>query len=187
MRHTQLPYHFYVQVDNRFLGPDMPEGTTAALWHGVYSRPGQLLLAHVMLETGAHWSGLPLHAISSTDKFPHQPESIMPWYSMGEKIEAVYFSYLEGLSCSTIRPLKEDARHTGIIIDWSDGYSRYPQEHKPLNLVELKSGQYSLLPNNFLFFNDQHFVDTSKRTETQGYRRGEEVFWEKSQEKVSIT
>jgi hypothetical protein len=106
---------------------------------------------------------------------------------MGEKIEAVYFSYLEGLSCSTIRPLKEHARHTGIIIDWSDGYSRYPQEHKPLNLIELKSGQYSLLPNNFLFFNDQHFVDTSKRTETQGYRRGEEVFWEKSQEKVSIT
>ena len=65
-RHANLPFHLYVNVQNSFLGPTMPPGTTAAIWHGVYARPYQTLYCHVLLESGAHWSGLPMHAISTT-------------------------------------------------------------------------------------------------------------------------
>ena len=34
--HANLPRHIYVNVDNRFLGPTMPTGVTAGIWHGVY-------------------------------------------------------------------------------------------------------------------------------------------------------
>lgn len=178
MRHTDLPYHMYVNVDNRFLGPNMPEGTTPAIWHAVYCRPGQLLMAHVLLESGAHWSGLPLHAMSTSGAFAREPEELMPWYAMGDSIEATKLAYLEGLPCRTRLPFEEEARHTGIMIDWTDGFSRYPQEHKPLNLIELESGQFALLPNNFLVFRDKHFTREEAKDMLRHYRRGEELYWE---------
>lgn len=101
----------------------------------------------------------------------------MPWAAMGNHIEAVQLNYLEGLACTTRLPFIESGRHTGIMIDWSDGYSRYPQEHKPLNLITLDSGQFALLPNNFVVFKDEHFVDDSTKENLKFYRRGETVYW----------
>lgn len=179
MSHANLPFHFYVNVENRHLGPNMPPGTTRGIWHGVYSRPHQVLMCHVMLESGAHWSGLPIHALSSKEDFSLNHEQLMPWASMGDDVTAFHAKYLEGLECEVFRPIKSQGRHTGIIIDWSDGYSRYPAEHKPLNLVQLENGQFSLSPNNFVLFNDKHFVDESCRVNLKNYRRGEVVYWEK--------
>jgi len=177
-RHANLPFHFYVNVKNSFLGPTMPEGTTAAIWHGVYARPYQTLYCHVLLESGAHWSGLPLHAISTTQDFSVARECVMPWTSMGEETEAWHAHYLEGLECNVHAPFKALGRHTGIIIDWCDGFSRYPQEHKPLNLIALNSGQFTLLPNNYATYNDNHFCQASAQQNFKHYKRGEEIFWE---------
>ena len=174
-KHSNLPYHFYVNVDNKFLGPNMPNGVTPAIWHAVYGRPYQLLLCHVMLESGAHWSGLPLHAISTTEDFSVDHKELMPWKTMGEDMDVVQFSYLEGLQVNTrVGP----GRHTGIIVDWKDGYSRYQQEHKPLNLVHLDSGQFALQPNNYCTFKDEHFTSDEYKNQLKFYRRGEEIYWE---------
>lgn len=177
-RHADLPFHLYVNVNNRFLGPNMPEGTTAAIWHGVYSRVYQVLLCHVMLESGAHWSGMPLHALSATGDFSLPVEQLMPWFAMGEDTEVHFAKYLEGLRCSVHAPFKAEGRHTGIMVDWSDGYSRYPHEHKPLNLISLDSGQFALLPNNYATYQDKHFVSEASRANLKHYKRGEEVYWE---------
>jgi hypothetical protein len=179
-RHANLPFHLYVNVDNRFLGPNMPPGTTPAIWHGVYARPCQTLYCHVLLESGAHWSGLPLHALSTTQDFSLARENLMPWGSMGDETEAWHANYMEGLRCSVHAPFKGDGRHTGIIIDWTDGFSRYPAEHKPLSLVHLDTGQFALLPNNYLMFEDAHFVELKARENTKHYSRGETVYWEKA-------
>ena len=173
-KHTPLPFHFYVNVNNAFLGPDMPEGVTKGIWHGVFCREYQVLSCHVFLESGAHWSGLPLHALSCTDDFRHDGNTLMPWCGMGEEIEAVYMPFLEGLEVATI-----PGRHTGIIIDWKDGYSRYPAEHKPLSLIQLETGQFALSPNNYLTYKEKHFVNEKAKENMKHYRRGEEVYWEK--------
>jgi hypothetical protein len=165
-KHTPLPFHFYVNVNNAFLGPNMPEGVTKGIWHGVYCREYQVLSCHVFLESGAHWSGLPLHAISCTDDFRHEYEALMPWCGMGEEIEAVYMPFLEGLEVA-IHP----GRHTGIIIDWKDGYSRYPAEHKPLSLIQLETGQFALSPNNYLTYKEKHFVNEKAKENMKHYRR----------------
>ena len=178
-KHTPLPFHFYVNVDNKFLGPNMPEGSTKAVWHGIYCREFQTLSCHVLLESGAHWSGLPLHALSATDDFSYGPEMLMPWAGMGEEIEAVFMPFLEGLEANTLKPMLEEGRHTGLVIDWKDGYSRYPAEHKPLSLIQLNSGQYALLPNNYVVYREKHFVNEAAKENLKHYRRGEEVFWEK--------
>lgn len=120
---------------------------------------------------------MPLHGLSTTADFSKGPNDLMPWAAMGEHIEAISLKYLEGLHCTTRRPFSSPGRHTGILIDWSDGYSRYPQEHKPLNLVSLESGQFALLPNNFVVFKDDHFVDDFAKENLKYYLRGEAVYW----------
>lgn len=176
-RHANLPFHLYVNVDNRLIGPSMPPGTTQAIWHAVHCRPNQTLMCHLLLESGAHWSGMPLHGLSSTNRFELPREMLMPWSAMGDEIEAFHIKYLEGLECDVIRPFQSRARHTGIMIDWQDGFSRYPQEHKPLNLLALEMGQFALLPNNFVLYRDQHFTDNSAKSELKNYLRGDRVYW----------
>lgn len=177
--HANLPYHIYVNVDNKFLGPEMPEGTTQGIWHGVYCREYQTLMAHVLLESGAHWSGLPIHAMSVHKDFSWSREQLMPWAAMGDCIDAVFLKYLEGLECQVFKPMESKGRHTGIIIDWNDGYSRYPSEHKPLNMIQLENGQFALLPNNFVIYSDKHFTNDVSKDNLKYYRRGEVVYWEK--------
>lgn len=179
-RHGNLPFHIYVNVDNKFLGPNMPPGTTPGIWHAVYSREYQTLMCHVFLESGAHWSGLPLHAMSTKSDFSWDRMQLMPWASMGDEVETFFSKYLEGLSCQVHRPFSSKGRHTGVIIDWADGYSRYPSEHKPLNMIELENGQFALLPNNFLTFSDNHFTRPDAKVNLKHYKRGETIYWEET-------
>jgi hypothetical protein len=175
--HCKLPFHFYVKVSNKFLGKDLPEGYTNGIWHGIYSRKDQTLLLHIMLETGAHWSGVPIHGISLTEQFNYSFNELMPWASMGDEIQCVHFPYLEGLRCNTINSIQESGRHTGLMIDWYDGYSRYPQEHKPLNLIALDVGQFCLMPNNYVLYEDKHFILNENKEDLKHYLRGEEIYW----------
>lgn len=172
-KHSNLPYHLYINVNNEALG-NLPKGTTKAIWHSIYGREYQLILCHILLESGAHWSGMPLHQISTTTDFSFTHSQLMPWKCMGEDLDVVHIHYLEGLKTSVKNV--SDGRHTGVMVDWKDGYSRYQQEHKPLNLIHLDNGQFGLFPNNYCLFDDAHF--TNKDLGTTGYRRGEEIFWE---------
>ena len=177
-RHANLPFHIYVNVKNEFLGPNMPPGVTQGIWHAVYAREYQALMCHVFLESGAHWSGLPIHAISKTTDFSIPRESLMPWAAMGDDTETFHATYLEGLRCKVHKPFEGEGRHTGIIVDWADGSSRYPEEHKPLSLVSLDSGQFALLPNNYLTYTDAHFTNPLARENLKHYKRGDKVYWE---------
>ena len=99
---------------------------------------------------------------------------------MGDNLDIWHVRYLEGLTVSVLNPIKEKGRHTGIMVDWSDGFSRYPQEHKPLSLICLVSGQFVLLPNNYFLLHDGHFVDEQSKENLKYYKRGEAVYWEES-------
>ena len=181
MKHTNLPNHIYVWVNNKYLGPKMPEGVTYGLWHGIHSRYGQVPMAHVLLETGANWSGLPLHAMSDAQGSPEkwiekEVNDLCPWTAMGPDIEAWGANYLEGLEVEHFRKGWK-GRHTGVVIDWSNGFDKFPQEHKPLNLIALFDGQYALLPNNYCKFRDDHFIKEELFSQCKNYLRGEEVYW----------
>jgi len=155
----------------------MPEGYTKGIWHGVFGRMNQVISCHVLLESGANWSGLPLQSISTKDNYTYNHHMLMPWSTMGEKIDCIHMPYLEGMECETIQVIKTKARHTGLIVDWEDGFSKYPQEHKPLNLIELDNGQFALYPNNYLIYQDKHFVSEKSKENLKFYLREEKLYW----------
>ena len=99
---------------------------------------------------------------------------------MGDCIDTFYAKYLEGLACEVLKPIQTTGRHTGIIIDWNDGFSRYPQEHKPLSLVAMEQGNFGLLPNNYFKLVDKHFTEelNTNNINLKKYKRGEELYWE---------
>jgi hypothetical protein len=172
MNHASLNEVFYVKVPNSFLGPQMPEGYTRGILHGVYGRSGQTLLTHILLESGAHWSGIPLIGIGVTDGTRGQSYR-QPWACMGESPVVSKLKYLEGLR---VKASGHTARHTGIVIDWGEEFSKHPQEHKPLSLLIDAEGGFLLLPNNYFIVSDLHFTETSEITKF--YKRGESVWWE---------
>jgi hypothetical protein len=176
--HSQLPHHFYVYVDNAYIGPEMPKGFTKGILHGFYGRDAQMMMCHVLLETGAHWSGMPLSAVYHKE-VNNSIDFLQPWGCMGKEMQITFFDYLEGLTGKT---LKENLkfRHTGIIVDWKDGFSRYPSEHKPLSLLALEQGNFALLPNNYFRLFDKHFTEPLEQSNVnlKKYKRGETVYWE---------
>ena len=175
MRHANLPFHLYVNVANSALGPTMQHGVTRGILHAVHCRPGQPVMGHVLLESGAHWSGMLWHLISTSEEFPLEQRVLQPWGAMGEELQAWHINYLEGLPVKT--RTAGAGRHTGIMLDWADGFSRYPAEHKPLNMIELEGGQFALLPNNYCVFSDRHFIRTDKGKDLHRYRRNDVTLW----------
>jgi len=177
--HAALPHHLYVLVDNCVMG--LPPGVTPGVLHALWGRPGQVLLGHVLLETGAHWSDVPLHHLYHLPRPAHDddalaPEEVQPWGCMGTDIRVSHMPYLEGLRISVLGS-GTLGRCTGLVVDWLDGYSRYPEQHKPLHLVALDNGHYAALPNNRLRWADPSFVDARSWAETRMYRRNRGVFW----------
>lgn len=175
MNHAPLPFPIYVNVKNRLLGL-ADNGTTRALWHGIHSHPGQVVMCHLMLETGAQWSGMPLHGISDTETFCSADEAC-PWGAMGERLTVTLMPYLEGLEVACFHLDGVGGRHTGLVVDWVDGFAKVSAEHKPLNLIRLYDGPYTLLENNKCRFFDSHFVKSDADPHKVGYRRNRETYW----------
>lgn len=175
MNHAPLPFPIYVNVKNSMLGLT-DEGVTRALWHGIHSQPGQVVMCHLMLETGAQWSGVPLHGISASRKFCSDDEAC-PWGAMGERLTVTLMPYLEGLSVECFGLGGVCGRHTGLVVDWVDGFAKVSAEHKPLNLICLNDGPYTLLENNKCRFFDEHFIRPDIDPSKVGYKRNRETYW----------
>lgn len=179
-----LPYHMYVLVDNGALMPTMDDGCTPGILHALHSRPGEKMYAHVLLETGAHWSRIPLSRIYWQNPLV-EGEDHEPWGGMGERMTIDLYPALEGLRGETLDGAGHGFaghyfRHTGMVVDWLDGYSRYPQEHKPLSLLMMDNGAFGLLPNNFFILQDLHFTRhmDDKSPDLKNYRRGKYTYHE---------
>ena len=189
MKHGNMPYHLYVLVPNALLTNGVNTGYTRGIWWGVYCRLGQHLMSHVLLESGANWTGIHVKDLIADDGKSKSLENInfynnleqplFPWAAMGDDVEVFPANYLEGLDVKDARNGKPLGRHTGLMFDWRDGFSRYPQEHKPLNLIALTdSPQFAMLPNNFCLFQDKHFITKTQDPNIKNYRRGADVKWE---------
>ena len=183
MNHANLPFLLYVRVPNWVITDGkVKDGFTKGIWWGVYARLGQHVMTNILLETGANWTGVAVKDVCLDDDCPFPVVSdapLFPWAAMGNDIYAFHANYLEGMMVTDVRKNLVLGRHTGIVLDFSDGFSRYQAEHKPLNLIACdRHNGFALLPNNSCQFQDKHFVVKGEHTVLKNYRRQSEVYWE---------
>lgn len=119
-------------------------------------------------ENGAVYSRLPLEAF-----FTHTPNpdpALCPWSCVGHKAQIITHEYLKDYDVKLLKNNKI-GRYL-FTIDYEQGnYSEDPTQHKTHNIIELESGQFAAMPNNYCQFIDEHFIN--KNAALNHYRRQE--------------
>lgn len=161
----ELPIHEYVWVDSSFLSHDYEVGEhfQPAIWFGLNSKPGRMWGCHVLLECGAVYRNLPLHALASCSN-PKQrewsPQDSQLWDCYGERFSTIAYTSLKGLKAQAkIRSGEyEDGEYLFTAIPIGDSYSAYPEQEKEFKFIRLNNGRYTTRPTNYCIFKDSSFT-----------------------------
>jgi hypothetical protein len=165
-----LPTHRYVWVVPSFVlrlyDEHLAYPLVPAVWVGVSVTHGRALGCHVLLENGAMVVDLPLHALRSGpgDWSPLALSDLVAWDCYGHSAEVWQPEYLSGLACAI---LSEDHRSTKgkgtlwFAVDHTgDGFSRTPEQHKHLWVVERWADRaLMLLPQDRVLVEEKSFTE----------------------------
>lgn len=176
---TNIP-PFKVLVRNEFLYNQIKgHGDFTTGWvHAVRSIKGNALQFYVLLETGALFTGLPIHAFCTDKNAPiwalskHQL-----WDNLSYDISHITLDFVKNMACEVL--LKDKTREKGyylFTIDYahpsadSKGLAETPDEWKSAHIVELENGNIVAYPPNRILFKDASLVDPTLDPSKLGYK-----------------
>lgn len=156
-----LPVHQYVTVSAGIIHDEVQHG----VWFAVQPNVGGVWGGHVLLESGALFRNIPLHAlvIGPSDSTTHRPEDLQLWDCYAEEATAIEYRYLRGLTT-----LSREARGSGILpgkylftlIPKGDAFSRHPEQAKEFVVSVLDgSARLAIRATNELLFADKSLAD----------------------------
>jgi hypothetical protein len=170
-----LPQHQYVKVDNKFTRHS--EGWEAGVWFGLVSVPGRAWGCHVLLECGAVYRNLPLHALSFEHEEYWDLEDSQTWNCYSERFTLHQYQYLVNLDCL----VKTASGHflgnylfTAAPI--GDGFTAEPSQNKEYMFIRLRNGRITAQPTNFVCFNEASFTDPLGDSLPSGLKAQTEVY-----------
>ena len=175
----QLPHHQYVHVDTAFTHRSPETPSLPAIWFGLVSYPGRAWGCTVLLENGAVYRNLPLHALAHTPEghdFLWQPRDAQHWDCYGSSFTTLAYDTLRGLEC-LVKTF--DVQQSGVYVctlaPMGDAYSAVPAQSKELVLVALENGRYTLQPTDRVVFCDRSFT-TGRLEFPRGLKRQDETY-----------
>lgn len=170
-----LPHHRYVFVDCSFVRKETA-GFEPAVWFGLRAEPGRAWGCHVMLECGAVYRDLPLHALAHTsDPEPWSLDHAQRWNCYSRQWSAVVYDFLAELEVlANVRGDKHIGRYVCTLVPIGDAYSAEPSQGKEHMLLALENGRFTVLPTNYVLFADRSFSD---RVEWPSGIRGSDTVW----------
>ncbi len=158
----QLPHHQYVYVDTTFTHKQPDSPSIPAIWFGLVSFPGRAWGCNVLLETGAVYRNLPLHALAHTAEalsLPWEARNAQHWDCYGSRFTTLCYDTLRGLEClCKTDDLQCGGEYLCTVAPLGDAYSAVPSQSKELVLVALTNGRYTLQPTDRVVFRDQSFT-----------------------------
>jgi hypothetical protein len=137
----------------------------------IHARPNEPFLFSVHLQSGALFSGLPVHALSLKEidlknKDLVEPTKLGYWGALSDEIQTIQISYLKNY---LVRYQNHSGFYLFSIEPTLGGYTEDPEQYKLMHVIAFQTGQIGIYPNNDLLFIDEHFVDES--LPTGHYRR----------------
>ena len=133
-----------------------------AIWFAITSTPGRAWGCHVLLENGAIYRNLPLHALYfGSDIFPSEwpLKQAQRWDCYGWSFETIEYTYLRGQRC--LADCDGDEKHQGTYLftaaPFDDGFSNDPEQSKEFLFIQLDNGRITAQPTNKVMILDDSF------------------------------
>lgn len=167
MRNTftgSLINHQYVFVDSTFILTN-EKSFIPAVWFGLASYPSRAWGCTVMLESGAIYRNLPLHAISFCEK-PEQwsIKQSQRWDCYGWDWTIVEYSYLSNLDCTVLIDNKQyNGQYLFSVSHIGDGFTANPEQSKEFTFVRLNNNRLTVQPTNYILFKETSFTTNNDR------------------------
>ena len=175
----ELPTHQYVYVDSVFTHEE-PQGFLPAVWYGLVAHPGRTWGCTLLLESGACYRNLPLHALA-TGPLPEPvwtAQDAQRWDCYGYDFSAVQYRYLAELDVEArtngrVLP----GRYLFSVAPLGDGFSQCPEQAKEFTFVALDNGRMTVQPTNHVRFHERSFTTAQPGAPwPRGLRRQAEVW-----------
>lgn len=153
------------------------QGTEPAHAFGLYSAKARALGFHVMLQSGAHYRNVPIHALTTDPESPaRQLQDVQLWDCFSSNAKVIVWDYLvqheawcylrservAGTYMFTVDWLPDDAVTPGLI--WM------PDQNKCGHVLELDDGNICCLPTNKIAWRDGYFCGKDPHPELRGYK-----------------
>jgi hypothetical protein len=158
---ASLP-HRYGAVRGWAIGRPELEAVPCVIF-GVASVPNRALGFHVVLEGGAQYARVPIHALRHGREWVSSValRDRQAWECFGYEITVTTFAYLREAGCTLlVGPKRKEglsARYW-CSLDWYDnGFSDDPEQHKILHLIAVEDGTFAAMPNDRLRWYDESF------------------------------
>ena len=156
----ELPRHIYCYVSSTFTHRE-PQGVIPCVWFGLVSYPGRIWGCTVMLECGAIYRNVPVHAMSFVPEpaRPWSPYEAQTWDCYGEEFTLLEYNYLSGLQC------KAKTKHGDFVGEYlftaapiGDGFSAVPEQAKEFCFIKLEIGRLTVQPTDKVVFSEPSFT-----------------------------
>lgn len=156
-----LPRHLYVFVDSAFIRRE-GKGYEPTVWFGLTAKYGEMWGANLMLECGAIYRNVPLHALA----FQPDPEPVwreadaQAWDCYGAQFSLLEYRYLTNLDAEIRKPVKLVGTYLFTAIPMFDGFTRDPGQSKEFMFLKLENGRLTCKPTDMLIWHDKSFCTT---------------------------
>lgn len=161
----------------------------------VSSFTGRALGFHVMLQSGAHYRHIPIHALATKPIARERPLSdLQLWDCFSYRPVVTVFSYLKDHEADCY--LRSGAVHGQYLftVDWlpdtpeRPGWTLTPEQNKCSHVMALEDGNIAALPTNRIAWKDGYFCGASPRPHSYGYTVQQDIYqaecstWDASQD-----
>jgi hypothetical protein len=158
-------------------------GVEEAYAFAVQSYGGRSLGFHCMMASGAHYRGVPIHAIALR---PDAEETTLAecqlWDCFSARPVVHVFDYLRDHKCIAYTRGGQQRGRYLFTVDWlpetqeKPGFTMTPEQNKCAHVIALDTGNLCALPTNRIAWTDSYFVGENPSPRDRGYRVQSEVY-----------
>jgi hypothetical protein len=140
---------------------------TEAYVFGVSALRNRALGFHALLETGAVFWRLPIHALTTKPFAPVALEDMQLWSCLSSTIHVIQYAHLKEMQVDVRLPGVTARGEYRFTIDFfpdrdlDTSLAEVPDQHKCAHIIALDDGPFCALPNNRVIWLDESFVRPS--------------------------